>query len=62
MDKYEKMYLIKLVVGLAICIPLLVLVLKAEPFGELWTPIVIPLTFPVLGLAAALFEGWHKHD
>ncbi len=54
-------YIVKIAIGLAIEIPILFWVLEVSPLGE-WTPIAIALSLPVIGLAAALFQGWHKYE
>lgn len=49
-------YLAKLALGLAIEISLLLWIMAAQPFG-IWTPIVVPLSLPVIGLAVAMLKG-----
>jgi hypothetical protein len=61
-QKEERLCIVKFLVGLAIGIPLLVWVFNAKPFGELWTPIVVPLTFPLIALVFAISGGWSKYD
>lgn len=53
MTRYEKRYLVKLAIGLAIEIPLLLWYVDAQPFG-MWTTPVAAIAIGFIGLAWTL--------